>query len=74
MMTQEISIDLIDFSEVYRGSQDDLVDDIQKRGLRNPITVAKKRNGRYVIVDGFARVKAYKELGCTTIECRVING
>lgn len=50
-----------------------LTDDISKRGLLEPITLNKKADGKYEVIDGNRRLAAMKKLGVKTINAFVAN-
>jgi len=50
-----------------------LCDDIRRKGLINPITVARVAGGRYQIIDGHRRYVAAKQLGFTTIRAYIVK-
>lgn len=47
----------------------ELVDDIEMRGLENPLTVCEAENGYYRIVAGHRRRKALEQIGKTSAPC-----
>ena len=47
----------------------ELVDDIEMRGLENPLTVCEAENGYYRIVAGHRRRKALEQLGKSSAPC-----
>lgn len=49
----------------------ELVDDIEMRGLENPLTVCEAGNGYYRIVAGHRRRKALEQIGKTSAPCFV---
>ena len=49
----------------------ELVDDIEMRGLENPLTVCEAENGYYRIVAGHRRRKALEQIGKTSAPCFV---
>lgn len=49
----------------------ELVDDIEMRGLENPLTVCEAENGYYRIVAGHRRRKALEQLGARSAPCFV---
>ena len=49
----------------------DLVDDIEMRGLENPLTVCEAENGYYRIVAGHRRRKALEQIGKSSAPCFV---
>lgn len=50
-----------------------LIDDISKRGLLEPISLNKKADGKYEVVNGNRRLAAMKKLGAKTINAFVAN-
>jgi len=50
-----------------------MVESIRDIGLINPIIVRRKRSGRYQVVDGILRLKAWKRLGHKRIRCLYYN-
>ena len=54
--------------------EDVLIDSILSKGLLNPIIVFKRRkDNRYVILDGERRFRAYKKLNYKDISCHVLE-
>jgi len=51
---------------------DELKKSIKSIGLVHPVIVRKEK-GKYRIIDGNSRYRAYKELGNNNIPCRIIN-
>lgn len=49
-----------------------LRESILNHGLRNPVVVQQLPGGRYRLVDGIARLGAYKDLGHSEIEARIL--
>lgn len=68
------SIDLEDFSYKITTSTEikDLVDSIRKTGLINP-PILKKKGSKFIIISGFRRIFALKEIGFSHIESRIID-
>lgn len=50
-----------------------LIDDISKRGLLEPISLNKKADGKYEVINGNRRLAAMKRLGAKTINAFVAN-
>jgi hypothetical protein len=48
-----------------------LKQDIEKNGLKVPISVGKREDGMYIILDGLHRFLVCKELQYTTIKSRM---
>lgn len=68
----EINIDSVKVKKRIREknvSIESLVESIKKYGLLQPIIIDEKR----VLIAGYRRLQACKELGCTTILARVVK-
>ena len=67
-------IDLEDFSYKITTSTEikDLVDSIRKTGLINP-PILKEKGSKFIIISGFRRIFALKEIGFSHIESRIID-
>lgn len=78
MEVEEIPVALIDVSEFntrkdlvdgqFDSTIEDLARSIERRGLLQPITVYRKRDGRYALVAGQRRLLAHQFLGWETIK------
>ena len=53
---------------------EELVDDIQKNGIKTPITLQVDRNNNALVVEGNTRLAAAKKLGIKNIPVRIISG
>lgn len=53
------------------GDHTRLLKSIQHYGIEDPIKVSEVAEGRYIIMDGHRRFACAKELGFTTVPCRV---
>lgn len=74
MQIVEITLDkLLDNEGNFFKVEDvqELVDDIEMRGLENPLTVCEAENGYYRIVAGHRRRKALEQIGKTSAPCFV---
>ncbi|MCK5096881.1 MAG: ParB N-terminal domain-containing protein, partial [Desulfobacteraceae bacterium] len=74
---QYISVDKIDLTDnSYRISTDNniskLLDSIQANGLINPVIV-KKSNDNFIVISGYKRVMAIKEIGIDKILVKIVN-
>ncbi len=77
MDIEELSLDEINISEfntrkdlgagTEETSLDDLANSIQEKGLLNPITVRKNKDGKYDLIAGQRRFLASKKIGLNTI-------
>ena len=73
----DIPIELIDefpdhpFKVRMDEDMDQLVESVRERGLITPITLRKKEDGRYEIVSGHRRMKAYQIAGFSFIKADV---
>lgn len=73
---QEIPIDQIDILNPRERNQKsfrDIVASIKDLGLKKPITVTPRKNGRYGLVCGQGRLEAVQSLGKTTIPAFVVE-
>lgn len=76
---KEVSLDLIDdFQDhPYKVKDDEcmmqLVDSIQERGLIQPVLVRPIKDGRYEMVCGHRRKRAFEILGLDAISARVVD-
>lgn len=76
---QEISqipidqIDILNPRERNQKTFKEIVASIKALGLKKPITVAPRKNGRYGLVCGQGRLEAFQSLGQTTIPAFVIE-
>lgn len=75
MIIVEIDLDLIDEDKEQprqhfdENANEDLIESIRTVGLLSPIKVYKTTNGRYKIIFGNRRYKAFKKLGFDKIPC-----
>ena len=53
---------------------EELVADIQKNGIKTPITLQVDRNNNALVVEGNTRLAAAKKLGIKNIPVRIISG
>ncbi len=72
-----IDISLIDFdNNIYRISSDNdfnnLKESIQTNGLINPCLV-RNNNNKFIIISGYKRIKAIKELGFNKVIAKIVN-
>jgi len=76
---KEIEINKIEVVENIRTATSgiaipELMDSIKQQGLKTPILVTPKKDGKgYILVFGYRRLTACKKLGWKTIEARVEN-
>lgn len=76
-MTKNININLLipfenhSFKKRDGIEQSELVESIAQNGLLEPITVRSFPAGKYEIISGHRRVKAYKELGITEVPATI---
>lgn len=79
MAITSITVDSITFNPLQPRKQIDeeyitnLAASIKKVGLLSPITV-EKRNGKYQLITGEMRLRAFKQLGKNTIDAIVFDG
>ena len=72
----EIAIDQIDILNPRERNQKtfrEIVASIKALGLKKPITVTSRKNGRYGLVCGQGRLEAFQSLGQTTIPAFVVE-
>lgn len=76
-MFKSIPVEKIYSKSNVRKEQDDsildLMGDIQKNGLLQPIVVRKDNNGNYEVVAGHRRLLAVRNLGEPFIECNILE-
>ncbi len=75
IVTKMIPLDTITVAERIRkdnGDLQQLADDIQKRGLINPITVMEQDEG-YLLIAGFRRMEATRLLGADSVLASVVS-
>ena len=73
---EKIAIDLIDILNPRERNQKtfrEIVASIKALGLKKPITVTPRKNGRYGLVCGQGRLEAVQSLGQTTIPAFVVE-
>ena len=58
---------------VFEGIED-LANSISEFGLLNPLIVIEKKEGTYLLIDGYRRLAALDKLGLDTIKVMVIDG
>ena len=61
------------FREYSDAEMENLKESIRRIGLQNPIVVRKKDNGKYEILSGHNRKRAFEELGYETIPARIVE-
>ncbi len=61
------------FKEYSESEMKELKDSINRIGLQNAVIVRKIEEEKYQILSGHNRVRAFKELGFSTVPCKVIE-
>jgi ParB family transcriptional regulator, chromosome partitioning protein len=74
---QYISIEKVDLvDQTYRVSTDNniskILDSIQINGLINPVLI-KRHNAKFIVISGYKRAKAVKEIGIDKIRVRIVK-
>lgn len=76
MELREVSLEDIVSDVTFRndlGNLDELANSIINAGVRHPITVRSKDNGKYTLIDGHRRFEAAKLAGLSIIQSIIVN-